>query len=261
VSGWNISENWNFQQIRKMRGFVIFVLLNLAPFLLADNANQRLRASLFRDYDKLVRPPHPVKLTFAQHILALDLNPTTQVLTIDGWLHMAWYDYRLKWNRTEFEVTGDNIEEASLKVPHSELWLPDIAIYNGIGEMRLNQPSQLDRALIYQDGEILWIPPVNYKVLCKVESVSSWINGAEQECTVKIGSWTESKSLIEIVPIAEDFDVTGDDTKPVDLTYYLSNRIDIFNTSLTISDKKYPCCTEVYTHLEMKLHLKHMNRP
>merc|ERR1711990_400993 len=238
-----------------MRGFMATILLNLVPLVLADNPNHRLRASIFEDYDKLVRPPHAVKVTFAHHILGLDLNPETQVLTIDGWLHMTWFDQRLKWNKTEFDDVS-----ASLKIPHSELWLPDIAIYNGVGDMKLNQPSQLDKVLIYPDGEVLWIPPVNYKVMCMVESEQGWLNGAEQECTIKIGSWVEHKELIDFIPKGPS-DHPDTDTKPVDLEYYLSNRIDIFNTSLTVTDKKYPCCTETYTHLKMKLKFKRKTLP
>ena len=43
------------------------------------------------------------------------------------------------------------------KVPWRELWIPDIGIYNGRRRLELNMADDMNRALIYSDGSILFL--------------------------------------------------------------------------------------------------------
>ena len=59
------------------------------------------------------------------------------------------------------------------KVPWRELWIPDIGIYNGRRRLELNMPDDMNRALIYSDGSILWFPKITFMSGCAAKSVNS----------------------------------------------------------------------------------------
>jgi len=221
------------------------------PELASTNPNHLLRSSLFRKYDKLVKPGYLGKVKFGQHLFKLDLNYMSQELTVDAMLHMSWVDERLKWNKTQWN------EIKLLNVPFTELWIPDISVYNGIGKMELNHQEQLCRAIIYPDGTVLWVTPVTYKVRCKVNMGDGRVVKAEQECKVVFGSWTEGDQ-IQIVPNNYSTSDKFGDTGPIKISeYYLADQIEIVSKNLTVVEKTYNCCPDdVYTHLDLDLKLR-----
>ena len=51
-------------------------------------------------------------------------NLRKQVMTTNLWIEQYWFDYKLVWNPAEYG--GVDI----LHVPSSQIWLPDIVLYN-----------------------------------------------------------------------------------------------------------------------------------
>ena len=56
--------------------------------------------------------------------ITIDLDWVIEVDTASGswigiiWFGLSWYDYRLSWNKTEFNVS-------KITVPGSKIWIPD----------------------------------------------------------------------------------------------------------------------------------------
>jgi len=60
-----------------------------------------------------------LKLT---HII--DIDEKNQIMTTDVWLTQVWTDYRMQWNKSEFN------DISIFHMPATEVWTPDIVLYN-----------------------------------------------------------------------------------------------------------------------------------
>merc|ERR550517_1359181 len=223
--------------------------------LAASHPSHYLRVDLFGDYDKLTRPNHQVKVKLRHSLTRLAVDPIKEELTVDGWLSLSWFDERLTWNASKW----DFISTEALRVPYKELWIPDISIYNSVGRMQLNQLPELNRALIYKDGKVLWVPQVTYTSTCQVNE-TEWLNGQALGCKVKIGSWTEHGGLLSIKPGQENDDPNTNGNS-IEWDYYTTKKVEIINSSITYHEKKYSCCEEVYPNLSLNLNLRRDYRP
>ncbi len=67
-----------------------------------------------------------------------------------GWLRYIWNDTRLSWDKDEW----DGLDR--LRVPATQLWLPDITLYNSVGKMENTYLSweQTSRAVIMSSGMV-----------------------------------------------------------------------------------------------------------
>merc|ERR1719187_2485257 len=86
------------------------------------------------------------------------------------------------------------------RINPSKIWLPDIEVYNTADFSQYSLSSQLTsatNALVYPDGEVLYIPPVQLQVICHNFSHSAWPEG-EQECAFKFGSWTHNGLILDL---------------------------------------------------------------
>jgi len=81
-----------------------------------------------------------------------------------------------------------------LYVPAVQIWLPDIVLYNSAdGNFTI---KTMTKATINYDGKIEWIPPAIYKSLCLIDV--EYFPFDEQECTLKIGSWSYDGFSVDI---------------------------------------------------------------
>ena len=47
-----------------------------------------------------------------------------QILTTNVWLRLEWRDYNLEWNATDYGGVSEML------VPASDIWLPDVVLFN-----------------------------------------------------------------------------------------------------------------------------------
>jgi len=205
---------------------------------------------ILEDYDPHVAPLNSANATLEVAVgiamVHIDSLSESGILTATAWLRLVWNDFRLTWNETEFG--GVNV----IRINSKRLWLPDIEVYNAASPADYTLSSQFSsatNALIYPDGEALYIPPVSLKVICHNFSHSAWPQG-EQECSIKLGSWTYDGLVLNLTLFNNKHDIDLKDMSqisPWNITHQLGN---------TRNEKFYECCPEPYQDLNFRFKLK-----
>jgi len=222
------------------------LLLIAAPSLGLAASSSHLRKALFQNYDKLTRPDHQVELEYGLSVTRLDLCHHKDILTVDAWMKNRWTDERLKW------VEGEWSNVSKIHVPWTELWVPDIAFYNSVGESEYVLHENMNRAIVYSSGSILWAPQIHFQTSCSAKEKDQ-----VQSCDIKAGPWTEEKSLLLMKPWplkakTQDALVGVDD-------YLSSRQITITNSSIAAVTDTYDVNSEaeVYNHIKIGIDFKY----
>eukprot|EP00095_Tigriopus_kingsejongensis_P000407 maker-scaffold19_size710362-snap-gene-4.17 protein:Tk00407 transcript:maker-scaffold19_size710362-snap-gene-4.17-mRNA-1 annotation:"neuronal acetylcholine receptor subunit alpha-3" len=203
-----------------------------------------LRNSLFLDYDKYIKPDGQVTVKYSLDVADISLCAHAQRLKITGWAFHFWNDSRLMWNPEDFNGIS------TFKIVSSELWIPDITLYNSMGEMKSNLMSTRPHsdAIVSHDGLITYVPPLTMTSMCS-PNTTNWPWG-EQNCTLIVGSWSYELDSINILPEDES-------KSPLNTANLLNNRIDIIGTSFQRSENEYRCCPgEIFPSLNLNLMFK-----
>ncbi|GFQ95759.1 acetylcholine receptor subunit alpha-type acr-16 [Trichonephila clavata] len=202
-----------------------------------------LRRYLFADYDKLVRPVKDpnnalVVYTSITPLAITKLDEVNQILVMDSWMLMKWKDDYLTWEPKEF----NNI--TILRIPHAELWKPDLSIYTSTPDDSLF-PTSNTRALIYSDGTVVWVTPFTIKNRCprqKKQERSHYV------CNIRIGSWTYSANLMDVQLSTPEVDLSDfQDT---------NTKWKLMTAKMNRESKYYPCCVEGYPLIHFNITLK-----
>ncbi|KAI8479360.1 Neuronal acetylcholine receptor subunit beta-4, partial [Branchiostoma belcheri] len=114
---------------------------------------ERLVRHLFNssNYSPLIRPARKPG----------DTVTTTFALYLSQLISVGWVDYRLAWQKEDF----DHLE--AIRVPASVVWKPDIVLFN-------NKDGQFDVALhsnviVYNTGDCYWLPPAIFQSSCSID--------------------------------------------------------------------------------------------
>ncbi|XP_076843596.1 cholinergic receptor, nicotinic, beta 1 (muscle) like isoform X1 [Brachyhypopomus gauderio] len=158
-----------------------------------SEAEQRLLQDLFENYNLKVRPARTwnetvmvrVGMTLVQLI---GLNEKNGEMTTNVFMNMAWSDYRLSWDPSDYE----NIDV--IRVPPNKVWRPDIYLIN-------NNDGQFDVALyvnvlVKNDGTVSWLPPAIYRSSCSIEV--AYFPFDWQNCTMVFRSYTYDASEVDL---------------------------------------------------------------
>ncbi|ESP01300.1 hypothetical protein LOTGIDRAFT_112016 [Lottia gigantea] len=136
-------------------------------------------------YNPLIRPVENVSQSLLVNFsLALsqiiNVNEKEQVMKTNVWLQIYWYDYQLAWDPADYS----NIEVFRIR-PES-VWTPDIVLFNNAdGHYEVSYKSN---CVIYNTGEVNWIPPAIYQSSCSIDVL--YFPFDQQTCLMKFGSWT-----------------------------------------------------------------------
>ncbi|XP_054707560.1 neuronal acetylcholine receptor subunit alpha-7-like [Uloborus diversus] len=203
-----------------------------------------LRRELFQNYDKLVRPVKKpsTSIPFSVDLAPLQLNAVdeyNQVIVLDSWMKLKWSDEFLKWDLDDYNIT-------SLRLPASEVWKPDLALYTGTPDTSLF-PITHTQVLVYNNGDVLWVPPYTIKSRCPMPDLKKNHKGVI-ECCIKFGSWTYSENELDLQLLSKKVDLTNfyDIHPDWKLVHVISER----------KSKKYPCCVEKYPSVEFNITLR-----
>lgn len=124
------------------------------------------------------------------------MSEVNQKIDIKLWFLHEWIDKRLVWDPNEYGGIK------FLHIPADKLWLPDMAIYNNAdGDFII---SELVRAKVFFDGSITWRPPIISKTFCEIRVADFPFD--TQNCTLKIGTWTHDKFMVDITSFDTSFD-------------------------------------------------------
>ncbi|CAH1173693.1 unnamed protein product [Phaedon cochleariae] len=200
----------------------------------------KLRHDLLLNYDKFSRPAqHYNKTTvqFGMSIRHIDMNEFKSTLTVHCWLRLVWTDEKLKWDPEDYgNLTLLNLAE-------HEIWQPDVYLYNSATSTAINHYGNT-HCLLYSDGEVLWVPPAQFTVLCSL-NLKYWPFD-DQECYLKFGSWTYSGDQIDLNNYNNKTDV--------DVELVINNTEWLITKAFQKKqDVFYPCCTEPYPDITINV--------
>ncbi|CAF5210588.1 unnamed protein product, partial [Rotaria magnacalcarata] len=109
-----------------------------------------------------------------------------QIVKVNVWLQLRWYDYQMKWNPDRFGRLD------SIRVPPDQIWTPDLVLFNnGDGNYEASFKCNI---VISSDGNILWIPPAIYKLTCTINV--EYFPFDEQTCELRFGTSGQTASQI-----------------------------------------------------------------
>ncbi|MEQ2185716.1 hypothetical protein GOODEAATRI_021132, partial [Goodea atripinnis] len=134
------------------------------------NEEERLINYLFKEkgYNKELRPVKKQQ----------DVVDVYLALTLSNLISLAWTDYRLSWNASEF----DGIE--MLRLPPSMVWLPEIVAY-------------YSNVLVDPTGLCYWLPPAIFRSSCSINV--NYFPFDWQNCTLKFTSLTYNAKEIKML--------------------------------------------------------------
>ncbi|XP_068187272.1 acetylcholine receptor subunit epsilon [Antennarius striatus] len=175
---------------------IFFIVATLGTLLVQVQCNEEkhLISDLFRNYNKNIRPvARPEDKVDVQITLTLtnliSLNEKEETLTTNVWTELAWVDYRLSWNSSNYY--GITI----IRVPCKNIWLPDIVLENNIdGKFDV---AYYANALIRSSGTVTWQPPAIYRSTCAIEV--TYFPFDYQNCTLAFRSQTYSANEVNLV--------------------------------------------------------------
>ncbi|CAG9838144.1 unnamed protein product [Diabrotica balteata] len=204
----------------------------------------KLRHDLLLNYDKFSRPTHhsnTTKLRFGITITHVELQEFKSTLAVHGWIKMVWNDDKLRWNASNY----GNL--SVLRLAEHEFWQPDIYLYNSALSASVNQYGNT-HSLVYPNGEVLWVPPVQLNVLCQLH-LKYWPFDT-QECSLMFGSWTHHGEQIDI----QNYNGKDNNSVIVELSMILDREWKILEAIQNVDKKEYECCPgEIYPYVNVKL--------
>jgi len=226
--------------------YLVCVLTSFAGATSSDPVHQKLREHLFKSYDETIIPQkatnHTQEVAVGLAMIHIEDLSKTGILTCTAWLRLIWWDFRFQWDEADFG--GVSV----LRVDSTKIWKPDIEVYNSpdINHYSIsNEFKGATNALVYPNGEVLFVPPVNLKVICSNFSHAAWPKG-EQECNIKLGSWTHDGFMLNITLYnqKEEIDLTDmHEPSPWQITKQLGE---------VRNEKMYACCDEPYPDLNYR---------
>lgn len=204
-----------------------------------QDQRQKLWNSLMEDYNPTINPDTDVK--FGVALLDVDLVESKNVMETNVWLRIVWNDTRLSWDTAKY---GDSV----LRVDSKAIWTPDITLYNAANWAEYDAACKDVNALIYSNGEVLWVSPCKFKSYCNLHHLQV-DRYHEQTCTMKFGSWTFDGLM-------QDLQLYNNETKADLSDLFDVTDWKIVNNVAARTEKKYDCCAEPYVDLTFNLTMR-----
>lgn len=217
----------------------VLALLLISVSVWASEDEKKLLTTLFNNYDLRVRPVEKENDTLVVQVdltlrRLVHLCPRSGIFEVNAWLSFKWQDYQLKWDPEQYGGIK------TLYVPQSDIFKPDIVLYNSAKGLYEDQRLQPNKASIYSDGTTMLVDSVMMAVECPTNETQ-----IEANCTIMLGSWVNDGYHIDLklgkirtepqVIANRRWTVKGIEGK----------RIEIF----------YECCPEPYISININVNL------
>ncbi|KAL1428583.1 hypothetical protein MTO96_002945 [Rhipicephalus appendiculatus] len=112
----------------------------------------------------------------------------------------------------------------------------------------------MTKAIIHEDGRVVWNPPAIYKSFCQIDV--QYFPFDKQDCFMKFGSWTYDGFQVDLKHVSEIPD-TNIVPVGIDLTeFYLSVEWDIMAVPAMRREKFYSCCEQPYPDITFNITLR-----
>tara|TARA_B100001093_G_scaffold507121_1_gene567160 strand:+ start:995 stop:2356 length:1362 start_codon:yes stop_codon:yes gene_type:complete len=214
--------------------------LLLLPFLGNGAQEERvLRHDLFNNYNKDVRPvveyQDPVNLYMGMAIQTLEsFNQKEEMIKLNVWLRMNWYDDYLHWNSSISNLSF-------LAINPEQVWTPDVELLNAGAKPEIYTLE--GGMMLYQRGEFMWSRPLIFTFSCPLDLHDFPFD--TQVCKIRFGSWIFSNQYLNVMPYQEK-------DKQIDiLDSFSHSEWDIVELNLNVMNETRDCCVgESFSILE-----------
>jgi len=228
------SVNMGSKALLTFCSFLLLVALSQVSGSGGADGAAKLHQHLTKGYDKYVYPDN-ITLQIGVTYVCAYMDETHHRLNSRVVERYHWVDNRLTWDPKKYEDVD------KISVPIDLIWSPDVHLQNSI----MSESRDSMNAVVLPNGNIYWVPPVNYKTRCSEHEDDD----LDFHCKLRLGSWTYDSKSIPLEMFGEGFD-----TK----MYLDECPYAIENGRATIQNKKYPCCENPYATLnvEFDIHKK-----
>ncbi|KAI6232864.1 hypothetical protein M3Y99_00972900 [Aphelenchoides fujianensis] len=212
-------------------------------------------------YDTRVRPvanhSQPLEIHIAMSLYQLiDVNEPANFIQLNLWMVETWIDENLDWNPQEYGTINSTI------LPHNVIWIADTYLYNSVvmAADETERYMNVKATSLYWEGRkgsrISFLYPAIYTLTCRLNI--RYFPYDQQNCTLTIGSWTNSKSAL---------DYTAD--PKVNMLSFIRNEeweaseqncyslrpsiVQVLSFDVYRHEYKYACCAEPWVILEASL--------
>uniref|UniRef100_A0A7M4F6S1 Cholinergic receptor nicotinic alpha 1 subunit n=1 Tax=Crocodylus porosus TaxID=8502 RepID=A0A7M4F6S1_CROPO len=178
--------------------------LDFSGLVLSSEHETRLVKDLFQNYNKVVRPVEDhhdtvVVTVGLQLIQLINVDEVNQIVTTNVRLKQQWIDVNLRWNPEDYGGVK------KIRIPSSDIWRPDLVLYNNAdGDFAIVKDT---RVLLEHTGLIIWTPPAIFKSYCEI--IVTHFPFDEQNCSMKLGTWTYDGTVVIINPESDHPDLSN----------------------------------------------------
>ncbi|XP_019410241.1 PREDICTED: acetylcholine receptor subunit alpha [Crocodylus porosus] len=187
-----------------MKFYCRLLLFCSAGLVLSSEHETRLVKDLFQNYNKVVRPVEDhhdtvVVTVGLQLIQLINVDEVNQIVTTNVRLKQQWIDVNLRWNPEDYGGVK------KIRIPSSDIWRPDLVLYNNAdGDFAIVKDT---RVLLEHTGLIIWTPPAIFKSYCEI--IVTHFPFDEQNCSMKLGTWTYDGTVVIINPESDHPDLSN----------------------------------------------------
>ncbi|XP_071092239.1 neuronal acetylcholine receptor subunit alpha-10-like [Haliotis cracherodii] len=220
-------------------GLVIFMGLLVTGI----HGNQKaLLDKLFTHYKSEVRPicgadaPIEVKVGIAIRQI-MELDEPSQILTLNAWIRLNWYDCGMTWNASEYGGISQ------LVLPYAKVWTPDITLYDNAGDEFIGLKDY--RPTFTSDGAASYNFPTVIESLCPVDVTYFPFDG--QTCALRFGSWAFNGHQINITIGPKAGDMSD---------YKVNTEWELLSLPGVRHEQFYSCCPEPYPDVTFYVSLR-----
>eukprot|EP00057_Strongylocentrotus_purpuratus_P003253 XP_003726263.2 PREDICTED: neuronal acetylcholine receptor subunit alpha-9-II [Strongylocentrotus purpuratus] len=169
----------------------------------------------------------------------IKFDETQQQLTIMAYMRMSWRDEFITWNPDDY----DGIELLALRP--SDLWLPDIALYQSCSKEFISY--QETYVLCLYNGTCDWHFPAILTSTCKVDV--RYFPFDIQLCDLTFGAWSADVTMVEL----HTFEVPDDTSDDI----FAKNGVWTLESFTAINLRPfYVCCPHNFTEIKYTLRLR-----
>lgn len=139
-----------------------------------------------------------------------------------------------------------------MAVPSTDIWIPDIFLYNNVDEKPFDISSRIN-AVVQSTGHVTLVVPQTLRSTCNLSHTSKkikknlwYLDLFNRKCSLKFGSWVYDMSKIDLSISDDSASIANLETNP-------EWNVSSFNA--TRHEATYDCCPNVYPSIEFELEL------
>ncbi len=242
--------SWRSLAIRTLWIFLIF-----ATFCKSNPESQeyKLIQTLLTNYSASVRPvknsSQPVNVTFEFRLVKIvKLDIKEQEIVLNARILMRWNDPSLVWDK----ALNNNME--NLNIPMSNIWTPDVLLYNTASEESQDQ-SDVYKAnvMVKNTGRVTWMSPVTLRASCVIDV--KWFPFDQQSCDLTFGSISLTVSKLGL----NFLNKPGSVSEVRSEKFYSSGIWSLTALTASMLERSYICCDEPFSLINYNITLDRLS--